>query len=312
MAKGKSRKKAKKPARKKTPKKKGKKPMAKRKSRKKGKKRSSRKTTTKRKTTTRRRTTTSRKTRPRRRSASGTSLEKKIKTALAGGAGAGVGALIGPAAQYASKQTGLTGEVIAAAVPLALGAAIYTKSKKGPLQDFGGGMALMGVSLGLLSGFRRIKSKIPGLEKIDLGPLGARVPRLYTNGTTSQLLIRGNDGVLHPIRTTGALGQRKKTVVLPSGEKITGHSLGTAEVDGKKYMPLYMPDRGQLKLIALSGAVPAGSEAFGACAGGSMGGAVPAGTGAFGGAVGRSDAFGQPTRARSAQGMTTGYKRYAR
>lgn len=281
-------------------------------SKKKGKKK-----TTKRKTTKRapkkkarkkaRKTTTSRKTTPRRRR-----REKKpdtvgkLKKLVAAGFGAGIGAVAGPAAQTLSKQTGIAGEVIAAAVPIAVGGMLHHQGAK----NFGGGMMAMGAGLLLLSGFRRIKSRIPGLEQIDMGPLGNKIPKIYSNAGSNQLLIRGNDGVLHRVPQTGDFGTRK-TVRLPSGERITGQSLGVANINGEKFMPLYLPSKGELKLIRLGGTV-ARSDAFGACGGecSQIGGAV-ARSDAFGGAVKRADAFGQGGKRDRRRRLTTGYTRSA-
>lgn len=249
----------------------------------------------------RRKTKTSKKTRPRRKPRKKKSdLADKLKMVIAGGLGAGVGALAGPSVQALTKQTGITGEIIAGAVPLAAGALLHHQGVTG----FGGGMAAMGAGLLLLSGFRRIKSKIPGLDQIDMGPLGDRVPKIYSNAGSNRLLIRGNDGVLHPVPQTGDFGKRK-TVLLPDGQRVTGQSLGVANINGENYMPLYLPSKGELKLIRLGGTV-ARSEALGD--GGQMGGAV-ARNEAFAGAVSRSDAFGKPGSSSRRQRLTTGYNR---
>lgn len=250
----------------------------------------------------RRKTTTSKKTKPRRKPRKKKSdLGDKLTKLLGGGLGAGVGAIAGPAVQTLTKQTGVLGEIIAGAVPIAAGALLHSQGVK----DFGGGMAAMGAGLLFLSGFRRIKSQIPGLEKIDFGPLGNRIPKIYTNAGSNRLLIRGNDGVLHAVPRTGDFGTRK-TVLLPDGQRVTGQSLGVANVNGEKFMPLYLPKRGELKLIRLGGTV-ARSDAF-AGAGGQMGGTV-ARSDAFAGAVRRSDAFGQPGRRDRTRRLTSGYTR---
>ena len=209
---------------------------------------------------TRRTTRTSKRTVPKRRKRrkKKSDLGDKVKKILAGGVGAGAAAVVGPAVQRISKQEGIPGEIIASAVPIALGGVAFSQGAK----NFGGGMMAMGAGLGLLSLFRRIKTKIPGLEEIDMGPLGATVPKIYARGATSQLLIRGNDGALHPIARAGSFGKRR-TVTLPDGRRLTGQSLGEAMVDGKKYMPLWLPTKGELKMIHLDGAVPA-DRPFGA------------------------------------------------
>jgi len=195
-----------------------------------------------------RRTAIAKKSLPKRRKRRANPGPRKLKAGavVAGGAGVATGLLAGPAVQAKIGLTGIAGELVAAAVPMALGYVAHKMKKP----NLAGGLMGSGVALAMLSAFRRGRNFIPIVKDLDFGPLGQIVPKIYTNAASSRLYVKGFDGNMIPIQDTGVNLGKVQTIKLDSGRVIRGWTMGQLKLHKKPYTVIYDQGRKQAHLVA--------------------------------------------------------------
>jgi len=205
-----------------------------------------------------RRTAIAKKSIPKRRKRRANPAPRKLKAGavVAGGAGVATGLLAGPAVQAKTGLTGVAGELVAAAVPMALGYVAHRLKKP----NLASGLMGSGVALAMLSAFRRGRAYIPIVKDLDVGPLGQIVPKIYTNAASSKLYVKGFDGNMVPIRESGVNLGKVQTIKLDSGRVIRGWTMGQLKLKNKPYTVIY--DQGRKRAHLVAGVVATRPDSF--------------------------------------------------